>query len=106
MNWICFEMIFSSISKVGALFGFGLGVGFGFGFGFGFFHPLTLYSPLSLPGIVFFFINLNTIWIWFGMVFSSISKGRCFGLDVGLVLVLGLVFFFSNSLLLSLTFRN
>src|SRR3954449_13458937 len=47
------------------------------------------------------------------MVFSSISKGRCFGLCVGcwfgccvLAWVWVWFFSFSNALLLSLTFRN
>src|SRR3954451_1158251 len=42
------------------------------------------------------------------MVFSSISKGKCFGLSVGLVWFWVWVWFFSfaNSLLLALTSRN
>src|SRR5215213_2129292 len=72
------------------------------------------YSLLSLSFRNDSFINLNMVWICFEIIFSSISKGRCFGLGVGLVLGfglvfvlgLGLVFLFSNSLLSSSTSRN
>src|SRR3954454_5115587 len=105
-------MVFSSISK-GRCFGLGvgcwLGLGVGLGlvwFGFRFSNALLLLSSTFRNDI---FINLSRIGLdsfWNGLFVNS--KGRCFGFGVGcwLGVGLGLVFLFSNALLLSLTFRN
>src|SRR4051794_22707732 len=72
MVWICFKIFVLSIQKVGVLVW--IWAWCWFLVWFGFFHSLTPYSPLSPPGIIF----------------SSILKCRYFGLDLGLVLILGL----------------
>src|SRR3954447_25753169 len=90
MVWICFGRVFSSNSK-GRCFGLSVGLVW-FWVWIWFFS----FSNSLLPALTFrndLFINLNMIWICFGRFFSSISNGRCFGLDLSFVWFwFGLVF--------------